>query len=379
MMRRSAFRRAGWLTAVAAAISFQTPASATPFNWGDDLVKPLRWPAGATINVWIDNLDAESPRLPTRQRLFADGIERWRTELESRGYKLSVNLGTAPAGTANLVQFSWADEATGQLAGLTLRNNSAVTQPVPNAGQTAIGSGKGLIRNNLERGNAMNQEFIRNLGMHEFAHAFGLADDDAAGRVTSHNVQNDGNPMQFNDRDRAELNQLLALGGRPRGDAFARVAEPGRYVYDFAFNGDAGDHVSLITLDIEPDLVASVLAPEGWLFLDVPTDRTSPFYRGYMEDGTTDPAPWSLEDPLDYLAFRSSEPVFDLTDDNPLLTFAIETRGDRVGIIDTWAGGELQQVEGPVPIPAPATLLLMGSALAGLIGLRRQPLTGRAG
>ena len=64
-------------------------ATATPLtviNFGTrppTLIKPpLKWADGTTLNVWIQKVDPDGP--DSRQRLFADGIQRWPTRTSSR-------------------------------------------------------------------------------------------------------------------------------------------------------------------------------------------------------------------------------------------------------------------------------------------------------
>jgi hypothetical protein len=338
-----------WLALVLVMIGSYVPADATPFTWGDN-VPPQKWPAGATINVWIQNIDPQGPN--SRQQLFADGINRWAAELD-RGYTINVNLGDPPSGTNNLVKFTWAAPGTALSdPNLILNGNDGITEASSDG--TKIVSARGIIDNTLTTNSPSEREYIRNLGMHEFTHALGLADD-TNGRVTNHEVQNDGNAMQFNDQDRAEITQLYGRpsGGGPKGivQRINAGGGTGMYIYDYNFEGDRNEHVSLITLHIDPELVRDVKSPEGWLFLDprYPTHyQIEPYYKGYMEDGTTNPSPWSLTDPVNYLAFRSSGPQYNLTLDNPYLTITVFTENDMVGQITTWSGIDLQWVDGPV-------------------------------
>lgn len=349
------------------------PTWATPFTWGDRIIEPLRWPAASTINVWVQNIDTAG--LNSRQQLFADGISRWAAELD-RGYTINVNVGDPPAGTTNLVRFTWAAPGT-TFRGFTLDGNQGAAGPNPNATNTAIASAEGVISNTLPATTAAQREFVRNLGMHEFTHALGLADD-AAGTVTNHLVRNDGAAMTFNERDRTEITTLYLrpAGGGPRGQATRQNAGggTGTYIYDYNFEGLASEHIPLITLGIDPKLVTSVDVPTGWLFLNPNSSSThdpnAPFYQDYMVDGTPVPEPWSIIEPLDYLAFRSISPLFDLTTLNQLLTFTVHASGDRVGTINTWAGLSDQQLEGP--IPEPATIALLGAGLIPLVVARKR-------
>jgi len=339
-----------------------------------------RWPAGATINIYIQNIDPAGPE--SRQRLFADGIERWRDELD-RGYTINVMLGDPPdPPPANLVRYTWADPGTMQ-GGLALPALGAISGSTwernPATGARDIFAGSGIISNRWSTGTPVERETLRNLGMHEMTHILGLADD-ANGVVTKSNVQI-GGVMQFNQRDRAEI---AALYGRrpnrqppdvPRGRFELIGHNPGEYVYQAAFEGNEEELIDVVTFDINPSLVTGVVPPPGWLFMDPAEVQAfgpdAPFFDDYMEDGAPDPPPWEL---LDYLTFRSSAPIYDLTLGNPELTFTIFTAGDTTGTIWVHAGGGPQLVPGPVP--EPTTALLWALPLL-LVTRRRAPAMSR--
>lgn len=326
-----------------------------------------RWPAGSTINIYVQNIDPAGAN--SRQRLFADGLERWPAEL-NRGYTINVNLGDPPdPPPANLVRFTWADPGT-KLNGLELTALGAISSSTwrknAQTGDRDIFAGQGIISNRWTTGTPPERETLRNLGMHEMTHILGLADD-AHGRVTNTNVQL-GGVMAFNDRDRQEIATLYGrkpqhpdLSNVPRGYLERTNAGTGRYDYRATFEGDSSEIIDVITFDIDPSLVTGVVAPAGWLYMD-PEEvalygPTYSFFIDYMEDGTNDPAPWEH---LDYLTFRSSAPMYDLSTSNPLLDFSIFTTNDLLGTINAHAGGGAQWIPGPVPEPGTFVLLALG-------------------
>lgn len=335
-----------------------TLASAFPGN--------SRWPAGSTINVFVQNIDPAGAN--SRQRLFADGLERWAPEFD-RGYTIHVNLGDPPdPPPANLVRFTWADPGT-RLNGLELGALGAISTSSwrrnAQTGDRDIFAGQGIISNRWTTGTPPERETLRNLAMHEMTHILGLADD-ANGRVTNTNVQV-GGVMTFNDRDRQEIASLYGrrpqppdLSNVPRGYLERTNAGTGRYDYRATFEGDSSEIIDVITFDIDPSLVTNVVAPAGWLYMD-PAEvalygPAYSFFSDYMEDGTNVPAPWEH---LDYLTFRSSAPLYDLSTSNPVLDFSLFTVNDLLGSISAHAGGSAQWLPGPVPEPGTLALLAL--------------------
>ena len=327
---------------------------ATPFPPGT-----IRWPAGATIHVWIQNIDPEGDN--SRQKLIAEGIERW-GNLLGRGYTIVIHFGEPPEGATNVVHFTWVDPGT-SLPGdespspEEINGNDGLTECRTGADGN-IASGAGILDNTLPTNSGLAREYIRNLGMHEFTHALGLADD-PNGVVTNHLIQNDGEPMEANPTDVAEITQLYgavaAPNLRPRANGQRRNqgGGTGQYTYDFTFDGQESEHVTIISLDIEPQLVTSVTVPDGWVYLDPDSpssyDRTSPFYDDYMEDCIVVPVPDPVYNRIDSLIFRSTNPDAALTTIHPTVTFVIETEFDIVGTITCPAGDGILLLEGPVP------------------------------
>ena len=106
-----------------------------------------------------------------------------------------------------------------------------------------------------------------------------------------------------------------------------------------------------------------------------------------MVDIVTSLPPWDAAHPMSYLGLRTSraekladgvpsdvDPALSLS--NPSFVITIHTNQPTLfGLVPVYAGGELQQVLGPVPVPEPATLALVGIG-AGLTLRRRRRRSG---
>jgi hypothetical protein len=91
-----------------------TLAGATPMHpikSDDDTKKGARWPSGSVINVFIEP-DTTKPDGVDRSELVKQGIERWKDRMAARGVTVNVTVGTAPAGTTNVVNATWEPNGT---------------------------------------------------------------------------------------------------------------------------------------------------------------------------------------------------------------------------------------------------------------------------
>lgn len=368
-------------------------AHATPLTYGDEIVNALKWPNNSTLNVYIQ----QDPAGKGRHTLAKEGVERWKNTMAARGITINVTIGNPPAGTQNEVFYEWKPEnfEFANLPKLELGTNDGMG--VVGYSRTRLLVGKAFLHTDLPADSDAQKEYIRNLGEHEFVHVLGFADDED-GEVMNHAQPNTAHAL--NDRDRRELNLLYGTnntGGnnRPMGMGFnsGGGAADGFYKYHFAFQpgnaiADPNDpeHVSLINLGIHPDLVLSLDLPPGWIGL-ISTGSPSPsdpFFDGYMEDGAGDPSVWDPSNPITFIPLRTSviealadglppgyDPALSLENISFDITVYTKTNPNlRNGLIPVWAGGELQFLEGPVLIPEPSTLFLLGAGLAAILRSR---------
>jgi len=145
--------------------------------------------------------------------------------------------------------------------------------------------------------------------------------------------------------------------------------------------------MSLITMDIPPQLVTGFDLPPGWIAFAPtgPVSQSDPFFSdGYMLDGSGIPSPWDPLAPMTYVAFRTSATEaandalpsgFDpaLSSLNPNLVFTVHISNDIEEVpLRVWAGGETQTVLGPSAVPEPAGVWLWAAGLGWLGRLRRR-------
>lgn len=342
---------------------------ATPFNYGEG-VEPLRWPANKTIRIYIQADPIATP--PDVSALLQQGMQRWAAEMAPRGITIEVNVGDPPVPPpTNVVPCTYEADGThhpndpkGEGPALGNENDGIAGCDSP-GGSGHIERAAIIVRRDLwaasgtdSMGNpngltdAEREEYIRNLGQHEVTHVLGLADD-TAGTVTDH-VQTE-TPNTFNDRDRQEINTLYPLLKQPAPRAEGQrqnIPDPNFHQYNFHYQGSPFDHVPLIMLDIEPQLIMQIQAPPGWAVLN-PADpnRTNlnhPYYQGYLEDGRPGPAPYDA-DASPPLAIRAIGNNPGMTAQNPNFGFMVMTQGANLGTIAVWAGGQVQFLPGPVP------------------------------
>jgi len=336
------------------------PVKATPMDWGRDAngnpLTPLRFPAGSTINVFIEPDPDANP--PDRSALLREGIQRWQSEMSSRGITVNVSVGSPPSPPpANTVEVNWEPDGTtrgtppDQLAlGPGPPRIDAIASPSDNGSN--LNGGEVIIRDSLDGLGDENANFLRNLGAHEFAHILGLADD-SAGSVTDHDQPNE--PAPFNETDRREISTLYPLTGnsQPRSIAHSLPAgaDPALFEWDFVYDGSPDDHVSLILLHVDPGVISDVFAPAGWIVLN-PADpahksRSYPFYEDYAEEWSCSQPTWGAGFTAP-LSLRAMSEADTMSVDHPLLHVGLLTTNAERGPVDVWAGGDPQVVEGPV-------------------------------
>jgi hypothetical protein len=354
---------------------------ATPFTWGNDPqgdpIKPLRWPSGSTINIYIEADPDEDP--PDRSALLEEGMERWAAQMDGRGITIVVETGAVPdPPPANLIRCTYEPVGT-ELVGQALGDDAdAIASCGGDPDNGLLNRGQIIIRDDIAAGTAAERETLRNLAQHEVTHVLGLGDD-VDGEVTRHDQDN--TPNNYNTTDQREISSLYpALGGDPsngRGGTFKIPPDEFQYIFDY--EGTPDDHVALIVMDIDPSLIAGISPPSGWVCLNPadPQHRSLdyPFYVDYYEDGGPEAPPW---DPAYTapLACRALDGASALSATNPSVELTVFTVGAVSGNIRVWAGGDVQILEGPVISPIPSLsfqgLICLFAALyvAGIVMMR---------
>ena len=353
-------------------------AAATPLHptkSSNDNKKGARWPSGSVINVYIEP-DTTKPDGVDRSQLIKEGIERWTDEMAARGVTINVTVGTAPAGTANVVNATWEPNGT-QVGGLTLgsENNAIGTSSV--SGDNITGGAMYFSDDAFgEMVSGAHQDTLKNIAEHEFCHVLGLADDDK-GAVTNH-TQEFGEEREMNDQDKKELNDIYGTGNSSGTQNAQGVAQHtgggagGAVSYRFDFvpgnpvpDPDDPEHVAFIAIGIPPEFVTDVVTPPGWIASapQGPLTKDDPFFTtdDYMVDGTPIPTVWGGAPPR-FVALRASaaEAVTDgipettdaaLSLDTPVLNVDLVLAPGLADCwIEVWAGGEIQIVPGPFAI-----------------------------
>jgi hypothetical protein len=98
MPTRKIFYLSSLLRHSAAFVFFPVPPGfATPFDWGDKIVKPPRFPKDSTINVFIK----KDPKNKGRDALVKEGVERWKQTLAARGIDLNADERDVPRAGAH--------------------------------------------------------------------------------------------------------------------------------------------------------------------------------------------------------------------------------------------------------------------------------------
>ena len=367
MLRRAVTdwrRRTGYVSAVVlglvAVVGLMAVAvQATPMSNGTDAngnpKAALKFPAGSTINIYIET-DASAP--PDRSALLKEGMDRWVAEMAARGITVNVTVGAVPnPPPANLVEVTFEPDGT-QLGGHTLGTGAGQDDGIGACYDdgTKLDGGKIIIRDGLAAGTDAEKEFLRNLGQHEVCHVLGLADD-SSGTVTNH--EQGTTPNTFNATDKSEISSLYPLTAQDSAKAAGVTVpsgDPVLYEWDFTYEGLETDHVALILLHIEPELVVDIIPPEGWIALN-PADPAHydldyPFYEGYAEDWTCDQPLWS-PDYTAPVALRALTEEATLSVFNPVVHIGLVAQNAERGTIDAWAGREVQELEGPVAASGP--------------------------
>lgn len=250
----------------------------SPANFGtSDDEKPIhaRWPDNTTIHVYL-------PTPPTPPGSCANdhakaGIMRWAAALAQRGITIQFHDNQSPpAGATNAVGVSWV--APGTFGGTDQGEGGANAVDVP--GGTAINGGYIKIEKDEACGEGM-----RNLFMHEFGHALGLADDETAPGQPHNAMDPDvlDPPQGFSPRDSSEMRSLygcfsVAPPHFSKGaltQSVTLIGDPPTFRYEYVIEWLAGPEIPSfdVTLGGLPSGVAVVALPPGWQ-VAVP-----PFYR----------------------------------------------------------------------------------------------------
>ena len=358
--------RTALLLAVAGSVT------ATPFTWGDKIVKPLSFPPGSTITVYVQ----PDPQGKGRDALVKEGIDRWKDLLTAHNITLDVKIQAPPASPPqDSMTVKFVPDGT-KLAGSEVgpSSNDGVGSAVNSA--TRIVRGETIIRDSMPATTDTEKDALRNIGQHEVTHMLGLDDDDT-GKVTNHNQDDQPRTKaDYNDRDKAELNQLYAASntggtGFPTGVVTATGGGAALGYYDYSLNFTAaGDpltdpqHVALINLGIDPEFVTGIDLPSGWesYVRHGTADPADPYFNGILVDGAPGHSPFDPVDPINYIPIRNVDPAAALSTSNPTLNLRVHTDSQaRDGWIQVYAGGSLQTVAGPVMVPEPAFLPLAGA------------------
>ena len=354
---------------------------------------PARWARGSVINVYVN----PDPENKGRDRLLKEGAERWVKRMAKRGITIRVRIGYPPAGAKNVVEYQWHDDqeqngkfrlgkGPGRLSAYTLPQRGPIIQRKPyvlGIRGAVVKVWGGLV---LRKDVKSDAEGIRNVGEHEMSHALGFRDE-PQGSVMRH--QQGYKKRGLNLIDKRELNEVygraVSEGGTwPRGvvtlvahDAASSLFTY-RIVFDQAETPIAEEHVSMILFTLAPDLVESITRPDGWVSLvaDGPVSIDDPFFAEFYRDFYPVPSPLLSGAPLSLVGLQASpaqaardglDPSVDpaLSLERPELIVRIRARRPYVvGPVAVWAGREYQSVLGPVPLPAPTTLLLWTTATA---------------
>jgi hypothetical protein len=328
-----------------------------------------RWPNGTTINVYIQT---DPNAGGTRHLRIQEGVQRWATELAGRGVALNVQIGAPPANATNAVVVRWVPPGS-------LGNDSAgnAQDGVGHAQAHFVGDGHGGFRADrivsgdisIDSG-ATGDDLLRNLGMHEFGHALGFADEptqpNQPHNAMDHQVSATA-AQAFSAADIAELNAVYgtAAGQRPRATVTGTAGQTSSLRWDYQYTVSYVDGPDIPFIQIDPfGGIFDLLLPEGWRLVDPANPAT---LVDYMEDCST-----SFDSPL--------------STDRTALTFITNT--DPLGPNDPVANISFSSFWGPtealayamdddfstvlVPsdkftlIPEPATFSLFGAALLGL-------------
>ena len=318
-----------------------------------------RFPNNTTITIYIP---PDPDNVAGRRDALIDGMKAWFNDptLKDRGIKVDVT-GTQPANSVkNVVKVFW--EATGTLPGDERGDGGPATDGTTDASGNSTAQG-GEIR--IDRGVANNDEAF-NLGAHEMGHVLGLAHDpngnptdimfpvirkDAKLELSSRNNGKAG--------DLAELKETYAAN---RDDSDVQLAADVREIdsvfrYQYTATLLRGGPLAVFQIDTHGASIFDIVPATGWM-LD-PFDRPDDLLDLRLVVGNET-----------FLGFVHQQDDFDLSLDNPVLTFAFSSTAPP-GPAEAFLNGRFETV-GPVSTtPEPRSLSMVAIGLVALGIMRR--------
>jgi hypothetical protein len=371
---------AGCITLLIAAES-----KAVPMPWDEEVPDPnnpgrtirrvipgtATWANGTTINVFVNN-DPQQGGI--RHERIREGIQRWANEAQNRGITINVQTGTPPQGTQNVVEVRWVapnslprDAQGNRQDAVADTDADVVTNGNGNQRMDGITGGRILIESDTT-----GDDFLRNLGMHEFGHSLGLADEPTqAGQphnAMDHQVNGTG-VQGFTARDIAEINTVYGnpQGQQPQANVQGALRQQGGgYRYKYLVSWLNGPEIPFFQVD--PAGIFDISMPSGWRLFD---PETSVGRDEYMEDAFTNLSGvlYSEQTALTFFTFTNP-----LSTNNPYGLFSFSSFSPPTDVLAYAMGENYFLVPGPTSkiVPEPSTWLLLSSGLTGLIGLTRR-------